>query len=212
MSNLYKLCKFRKDSIAKALHQTIENYFSEEELAHQIHLDISKLCFLYANLGADVCTHIYRQVSQKQDLYYSSVGGSLSLRISPDSSKTDKAVNFGANNLSLETGNFHLWVVGLCKDGQLLSNSDFEFIDFTAKYYKKNALEQWDIWERDDISDYLWIDAQEMKKYGVSVAQNDSISQQGNQQWLDFPQRKKFLLETIKTYLEIISSIPSDEL
>lgn len=202
MENHQKLSQIRRDAIANAVDQTIDTF------SDKLPPKANSLCLYYANLGMEVCTVVYREVTQDKTSYYSLHGGSIRIRATSDPNDTSKAVSFGAKNKldkpSFENGRFHCWIVGLCKDNQLIIPN--EFIDFTSRHYKSNALEQHHEWEREDIGDYLWLDNQGdlEEKYGVSVMVDETIQQKAREQWLKTEFKDDMLRYANKTYLSMI--------
>lgn len=202
MENYPKLSQIRKDAISNAVHRTIETF------SDKLPPKANGLCLYYANLGMDVCTWIYWQVTGHKTLHYSLQGGSICIRATSDPKDTSKAVSFGAKNEfdqpSFEHGRFHCWIVGLCKENKLIIPN--EFIDFTSRHYKSNALEQHHEWEREDIGDYLWLDNQGdlQEKYGISVMPDEIIRQKATETWLNTEFKGDMVRYAVDTYLSII--------
>ncbi|MDB9341706.1 MULTISPECIES: hypothetical protein [Cyanophyceae] len=202
MENYQKLSQIRRYAIANAVHQTVDTF------SDKLPPKTNSLCLYYANLGMEVCTVVYQKVTQDETHYYSLVGGSICIRATSDCNDTSKAVSFGAMNEfdkpSFENGRFHCWIVGLCKDNQLIIPN--EFIDFTSRSYKFNALEQHHLWEREDIGDYLWLDNQGdlEEQYGISVMVDENIRLQAREHCLNIEFKDDMLKYAIKTYLSII--------
>jgi hypothetical protein len=198
MENYQKLSQIRRDAIANAVHKTIDNF------SDKLPPKTNGLCLYYANLGVEVCTFIYQKVTQDKTLYYSIFGGSISIRATCDPNDKSKAVNFGFDKPSFENGRFHCWIVGLCKENQLIVPN--QFIDFTSRHYKSNALEQHHQWEREDIADYLWLDNQAYldEKYGISVMPDEIIRKKAREEWLRIGFRGDMLRYAIETYSSII--------
>ncbi|MBN3950347.1 MAG: hypothetical protein HWQ38_29295 [Nostoc sp. NMS7] len=196
MGNELKLSNNRRDAIATSIHQTVQAF------SDRLPGKVNGLCLYYAGLGMDVCTVVYQKVSKDETLYYSLQGGSISVRVASDSEDVSKGVNFGAINPSFKTGSYHCWIVGLCKESQVIT--PFEFIDFTSKHYKSNSLEQGHSWGRTDIGDYLWLDQDHMEKYGVSFDCDKNITQQAIKAWSDISFKDAMLCQAIQNYKSII--------
>ncbi|MEH2396890.1 hypothetical protein [Nostoc sp.] len=196
MGNVLKLSNNRRDAIATSIHQTVQAF------SDRLHYNVNGLCLYYAGLGMDVCTFVYQKVSKDETLYYSLQGGSISVRVASDPEDVSRGVNFGVINPSFKTGSYHCWIVGLCRVRQVIK--PFEFIDFTSKHYKSNSLEQGHNWERTDIDDYLWLDQDEMEKYGVSVNFDKNITQQAMEAWSNTSFKGAMLCQAIQNYKSII--------
>jgi hypothetical protein len=205
-NNYTRLSKKRKDAIAAALHKTIESYSArispDQECTH-------RLCLYYANLGAELLTMISRQVNKDETISYQAMGGSFSLRISKNQQDNSKGINFGAEYPNFETGHFHLWIVGLVKNNQVIQ--PYEFIDFTSKFYSLNALEQGYQWERNDIFDYLWLDESQLESYGVFIVANSFIIEKANSAWVNLDFSGEMLKLAFENYINIIALIPEKE-
>lgn len=196
MGNDLKLSNNRRDAIATSIHQTVQAFFD------RLRYKVNGLCLYYAGLGMDVCTFVYQKVSKDETLYYSLQGGSISVRVASDPVDVSRGVNFGAINPSFKIGSYHCWIVGLCRERQVIN--PFEFIDFTSKYYKTNSLEQGHNWEKTDIDDYLWLDQDEMEKYGVSVNIDENITQQAMEAWSNISFKDAMFCQAIQNYKSII--------
>jgi|NOAtaT_7_FD_contig_81_1083870_length_3017_multi_2_in_0_out_0_3 hypothetical protein len=206
-SNYIRLSKHRKDAIATALHKTIESYSAKiSPYQEQTHL----LCLYYAMLGEKLLTIISRQVNNDKTISYQAMGGTFSLRISKNQQDNSRGINFGAEYPNFESGKFHLWIVGLVKNNQVIH--PYEFIDFTSKYYSKNALEQHGyIWERDDIFDYLWLDETQVEDYGIRFIDYEFITNKAILAWSNIEFREEMFQQAVKNYKEIIDLIPEKE-
>ena len=205
--NYTRLSKNHKDAIAAALHKTIDSYSARiSPYLEQTHL----LCLYYAMLGEKLLTIISRQVNNDKTISYQVMGGTFSLRISKNQQDNIQGINFGAERPNFESGKFHLWIIGLVKNNQVLY--PYEFIDFTSKYYPKNALEQHGyIWERDDIFDYLWLDGTQLGDYGIRFIDDELITNKAVVAWLNIEFRDEMYEQALKNYKDIIDPIPEKE-
>jgi|GEM_PF-5649034 len=207
MENHQKLLGIRRDAIANAIHHTIDTFFNSDESFRRK----NSSCLYYAHLGSEVCTRIYSEINRDQSIYYSVQGGSISIRSTSDTNDTSQGVNFGgkgeSDKPSFEEGRFHCWIVGLCKNGQLITPNANEFIDFTSKYYHCHALNQGHEWTRRDIDDYLWVDNQcdLRSKYGISVKADEEIRKKSQQKWEQFDSSQAMLECAVRTYLSLYS-------
>ncbi len=154
----------------------------------------------------DLCTFVYRGVFKKQEIFYSLQCGKLSVRVSPDPNILDildQGLNFGANGVALEEGQFHCWIIGPWKGDQLLQ--PYEFIDFTSRFYKENSIKQSFEWNRNDIGDYIWIEGQDMCELtGISFDADQSVSEKAIQDWSKNPLQKKMFQNSLQTYQKLI--------
>ncbi|MDF2387631.1 hypothetical protein JMG10_39670 [Nostoc ellipsosporum NOK] len=200
MANYPKLPQRVRDAIDSAVHQTIETF------GNKLPPKANGLCLYYACLGALICTGVYQQATKDPTVYYDIEAGSISIRATSDSKDTSKAVNFGVNKPCLENGNFHCWIVGLYREKQLIIPN--EFIDFTSRFYKSIALELGDQWERNDISNYLWIDNQyDLKElYGISFEPDPGITKNAWKKWDELEFSREMQEHALEIYLQIIKS------
>lgn len=202
-SNYINLSNNQKKSIAEAIHKTIAiDYKSNFSTNYN-------LCFYYANLGMDLCTAILRRLNKNRNLFYTTVGGSFSMRISKDSSDNLRGLNWGAGVPNLESGNFHLWIVGVIENYEFIQPC--EFIDFTSRFYGKNSSELGCRWEREDIPDYLWMNDKQLEDYGISVKPDDELTTKIHAAWKVFDLNTQMLKQAFDNYKNIINQIPLED-
>jgi hypothetical protein len=196
-TNYPSLCQSRRNAIANSIHATIEEFSS--------HLPQEKesLFLFYASLGMDLCTKVYREVFQNQEIHYALQCGKLSVRVSPDPNMSGQGLNFGANGVSLEEGNFHCWVVGHWKAAQLIQ--PYTFIDFTSRFYKENFIKQGFEWKREDIGNYIWIEGQDkLAQTGISVDVDEPATRKALRDWSDNLLGIEMLKNAVQAYQKLI--------
>ncbi|MEH2248297.1 hypothetical protein [Nostoc sp.] len=110
MVNELKLSNNRRDAIATSIHQTVQAF------SDKLPCQVNGRCLYYAGLGMDVCTFVYQKVSDDETLYYSVQGGTISVRVASDPKDASRGINFGAIDPSFQTGSYHCWIVGLCRE------------------------------------------------------------------------------------------------
>jgi len=196
-TNYPSLCQSKRNAIADSIHATIE------EFSNHLPQEKESLCFFYASLGMDLCTLVYRNVFQKQEIYYALQCGKLSVRVNPNPNISGQGLNFGANGVALEEGNFHCWVIGPCTIAQLIQPC--EFIDFTSRFYKENSIKQGFKWKRKDIGNYIWIEGQDkLAKTGISFDVNEPFTQKALRDWSVNPLGSIMLKNAVSAYQKLI--------
>lgn len=190
-TNYPRLCQSRKDAIADSIQETIEKF------SDHLPPENESLCFYYASIGWELCRTVYDRVFQNSD-YYTFQCGQLSVQVSLDPDISSRGVNFGANGANFEKGNFHCWLIGNYKASQSIQSH--EFIDFTSRFYGKNAEKQGHKWTRSDIGNYIWIGQNELEQIGIRPSADEVATDQAFNRWLNYPFKDEMYESVVKDY------------